>query len=104
MNPDPLVGAASAGPLPGDRIGEVQEAHIAAHVGEPLPAARRHHLQVAVSAPQRAHERANAHAAQLVDGDTRLNNGPGDREIKNFLNLLHRLGLHSLYGILCSIG
>ncbi len=61
----------------GDGIGEVQEAHVATHVREPAAAAGAHHVEVAMGAPQRAHEGADAHAAQLVDGDPRLNDGSG---------------------------
>jgi hypothetical protein len=61
----------------GDGIGEVQEADVAAHVGEPAAAAGAHYVEVAVRAPQRAHEGADAHAAHLVDGDARLNDGSG---------------------------
>jgi len=68
-----------AGEEAGDGVGEVQEAHVAAHVGEPLAAARAHHVEVAVSAPERAHEGADAHAAKLVDGDARLHYGPAQQ-------------------------
>ncbi len=64
----------------GDRISEVQEADVAAHIGEPAAAASAHHVEVAVRAPQRAHEGADAHAAQLVDGDARLNDGSGSQQ------------------------
>ncbi len=69
-----------AGKQAGDGIGEVEEADVAAHVGEPAAASRAHQVEVAVRAPQRAHEGADAHAAQLVDGDARLNDGSGHQQ------------------------
>ena len=62
-----------AGKQGSDGVGEVQQADIAAHVGEPAAAACGHEGEVPVGGPERAHESTDAHPTYPVNGNTRLN-------------------------------